>query len=191
MKRVSTIPVSAPIGHGCCSTRWAAEFFFGVVERARALGLLSSEHFTVDGTLIEAWASLKSFKRKDQGPSEPPADRGNPTVNFHGERRSNATHQSESDPEARLARKGAGKEARLCYSGNALVENRNSLLIDFMVEPADGDAERRAALVMLQGSLPGTRRITVAGDKGYDDALVLSDSARLQGVPFRILRIFS
>jgi len=81
--------------------------------------LLSDEHFTVDGTLVEAWASLKSFKRKDREPSQPPDDPGNPTVNFHGERRSNATHQSTTDPEAKLARKGAGKEAKLCYSANA------------------------------------------------------------------------
>jgi transposase len=146
----------------------AGEFFFGVVEQARAMGLLSGEHFTVDGTLVEAWASLKSFKPKDQKPSEPPDDRGNPSVNFHGQRRSNKTHQSATDPEALLARKGAGKEAKLCYSANALVENRNSLLVDFLVEPADGDAERRAALVMLQASLPGHRRLTVAGDKAYD-----------------------
>src|SRR5271169_561293 len=108
----------------------ADEFFRAVVAQARALQLLSDEHFTVDGTLIEAWASLKSFKRKDAGPSEPPDDSGNPTVNFRTERRSNATHQSTTDPEARLARKGPGKEARLCYSANALVENLNTILID-------------------------------------------------------------
>ena len=100
----------------------AGEFFRAVVEQARGLKLLSDEHFTVDGTLVEAWASLKSFKRKDAGPSAPPADRGNPMVNFHGERRSNATHQSTTDPEAQLAKKGAGKEAKLCYSANALME---------------------------------------------------------------------
>jgi len=146
----------------------AGEFFRGVVEQARALKLLSSEHFTVDGTLIEAWASLKSFKRKDRGPGEPPDDPGNPTVNFHGERRSNETHQSSTDPEARLARKGAGKEARLCYSGNALMENRHGLLVDFQVEPADGQAERRAAIAMADERLPGAQRITLAADKGYD-----------------------
>jgi transposase len=91
----------------------AGEFLRAVVEQARGLELLSAEHFTVDGTLIEAWASLKSFKRKDPGPDQPPDDPGNPTVNFHGERRSNETHQSSADPEARLARKGAGKEAVL------------------------------------------------------------------------------
>src|SRR5216683_1957616 len=91
----------------------AGEFFRGVVAQARALKLLSGEHFTVDGTLIEAWASLKSFQRKDAGPSDPPDDPGNPTVNFHGQRRSNETHQSTTDPEALLARKGKGKEAKL------------------------------------------------------------------------------
>jgi transposase len=161
----------------------ASEFFFGVVEQARTLGLLSSEHFTVDGTLIEAWASLKSFQPKDRGRGEPPDDRGNPMVNFRGERRSNATHQSTTDPEAMLARKGQGKEARLCYSANALVENRNSLLGDFLIETADGEAERRAALVMLQASLPGTRRITVAGDKGYDTRDFVAECRALNVTP--------
>ena len=146
----------------------AGEFFRGVVEQARALQLLSDEHFTVDGTLVEAWASLKSFKRKDRGPGEPPDDPGNPTVNFRGERRSNATHQSSTDPEAKLARKGPGKEAKLCYSANALMENRNTILIDFQVEPADGHAERRAAIAMADDRLPGSCRITLGGDKGYD-----------------------
>ena len=89
-------------------------------------------------------------------------------MNFHGERRSNATHQSTTDPEARLATKGPGKEAELCYSANALMENRHALLVDFQVEPADGYAERRAALAMVDGTLPGSRRITLAGDQGYD-----------------------
>src|SRR5713226_7527382 len=110
----------------------AGEFFRGVVAQARALKLLSGEHFTVDGTLIEAWASLKSFKRKDAGPSDPPDDPGNPTVNFHGERRSNETHQSTTDPEAKLAKKGPGKEAKLCYSANALMENRHALLVELV-----------------------------------------------------------
>jgi transposase len=146
----------------------AGEFFRQIVAQAQTLGLLSNEHFTVDGTLIEAWASLKSFKRKGQNPGAGPDDPGNPTVNFHGEHRSNATHQSTTDPEALLARKGKGKEAKLCYSANALVENRNSLLIDFQVEPADGTAERRAAIAMADERLPGGRRITLGGDKGYD-----------------------
>jgi transposase len=146
----------------------AGEFFRQIVAQAQALGLLSNEHFTVDGTLIEAWASLKSFKRKGQNWGARPDDPGNPTVNFHGEHRANATHQSTTDPEALLARKGKGKEAKLCYSANALVENRNSLLIDFQVEPADGLAERRAAVAMADERLAGSRRITLGGDKGYD-----------------------
>jgi len=148
----------------------AREFFTRVVAQARSLQLLSDEHFTVDGTLVEAWASLKSFKRKDREPSQPPDDRGNPTVNFHGERRRNATHQSTTDPEAKLAKKGAGKEAKLCYSANALMENRNGLLIEFAVEPADGYAERKSARAMLETALPGSRRITLGADKGYDTA---------------------
>ena len=136
----------------------AREFFTRVVAQARSLQLLSDEHFTVDGTLVEAWASLKSFKRKDQGPTQAPDDPGNPTVNFHGERRSNLTHQSSTDPEAKLAKKGAGKEAKLCYSANALMENRNGLLIEFAVEPADGYAERKSARAMLETALPGSRR---------------------------------
>jgi transposase len=147
----------------------AGEFFRGVVAQARALKLLSGEHFTVDGTLIEAWASLKSFRRKgEEANKRSDDDPGNPTVNFHGERRSNETHQSTTDPEALLARKGKGKEAKLCYSANALAENRNFLLVDFQVEPADGRAERRAAEAMADERLAGSGRITLAGDKGYD-----------------------
>src|SRR5262245_47917444 len=146
----------------------AGDFFRRIVAQAQARGLLSNDHFTVDGTLIEAWASLKSFKRKGQKRGAGPDDPGNPTVNFHGEHRSNATHQSTTDPEALLARKGKGKEAKLCYSANALVENRNSLLIDLQVEPADGLAERRAAVAMTDERLAGSRRITLGADKGYD-----------------------
>src|SRR6202165_690402 len=146
----------------------AREFFTRVVAQARSLQLLSDQHFTVDGTLVEAWASLKSFKPRHQGPTQPPDDPGNPTVNFHGARRSNATHQSTTDPEAKLAKKGAGKEAKLCYSANALMENRHALLVDFQVEAADGHAERRAAIAMVDERLPGRRRVTLGGDKGYD-----------------------
>ena len=161
----------------------AGEFFRAVVEQARALKLLSEEHFTVDGTLVEAWASLKSFRRKDAGPSVSTDDPGNPTVNFHGERRSNATHQSTTDPEAMLAKKGAGKEARLCYSANALMENRNTILIDFQVEPADGTAERRAAVAMADERLPGQRRITIGGDKGYDTRDFVASCRALKVTP--------
>src|SRR5271167_3713021 len=108
----------------------AQGFFNAVAALARAQGLLSDEHFTVDGTLIEAWAGHKSFTRKDADPKPPPADPGNPSVDFHGERRSNATHQSTTDPEARLARKGAGKEAKLCYAGHVTMENRHGLVVN-------------------------------------------------------------
>jgi hypothetical protein len=161
----------------------ADEFLRAIVAQARALKLLSDEHFTVDGTLIEAWASLKSFKRKDAGPCEPPDDRGNRAVNFRGERRSNATHQSATDPEARLTKKATGKEAKLCYSANALMENRNTILIDFRVEPADGYAERRAAITMLDENLPGSRRITVAGDRGYDTRGFVASCRALRVTP--------
>ena len=148
----------------------AREFFARIVEHAQGLGLMSDEHFTVDGTLIEAWASLKSFKPKVGSNDQPPDDPGNPTVDFHGERRSNATHESTTDPEARLARKGKGKEAKLCYSGNALMENRNGLLVDFQIVEANGRAERSTAIEMVDQNLPGTKRITVGGDKAYDTA---------------------
>ena len=122
----------------------AQQFFDRVVLQANTLGFLSDEHFTVDGTLIEAAASLKSFRPKDQPPSdEPPDDAGNPSVNFHGQKRSNATHQSTTDPDARLFRKGKGKEAKLVFMGHALMENRNGLVIDFEVTAATGTAEGR------------------------------------------------
>ncbi|MGD0073827.1 MAG: IS5 family transposase [Candidatus Binataceae bacterium] len=161
----------------------AREFFTRVVAQARSLQLLSDEHFTVDGTLVEAWASLKSFKRKDQGSQPAPDDPGNPSVNFHGERRSNATHQSTTDPEAKLARKGPGKEARLCYSANAPMENRHGLLIDFAVEPADGYAERNSARAMLETALPGSRRITLGADKGYDTREFVASCRALKVTP--------
>jgi len=145
-------------------------FFAEVVAQAREARLTSDEHFTVDGTLIEAWASLKSFKKKDEKKSSgsDKDDPGNPSVDFHGEKRSNDTHESTTDPEARLARKGKGKEAKLAYSGHALMENRNGLLIDFRIEEANGTAERDVALEMLKDALSETTRATVAGDKGYD-----------------------
>lgn len=145
----------------------AAKFFYAVVEQAKRDRLTSSEHFTVDGTLIEAWASLKSFKSKDGDHKDPPNDRGNPTVDFRGENRSNDTHASTTDPEARLAKKSKGKEAKLSYSAHALMENRNGLLMDFRVDQADGQAEWRNALTMLE-QVAGAQQITVGGDKGYD-----------------------
>ena len=144
----------------------AQAFFDQVVAQARERGLLSDEHFTVDGTLVEAWASLKSFKRKDAVPG-PPDDPGNPTVNFHGERRRNATHASTTDPDARLARKGNAQEAKLCYTGHVLMENRNGLAVGGCVRPASGHAEREAALELL-GDLDRPRGVTLGADKGYD-----------------------
>src|SRR5271157_5212810 len=113
-----------------------------VVAQARTKGLTSDEHFTVDGTLLEAWAGAKSFQRKDEKTPHPADDPGNPTVNFHGEKRCNQTHVSKTDPDAKLARKGAGKEAKLSYSGNLLVENRNGLIVNAEVFEANGTAER-------------------------------------------------
>jgi transposase len=159
----------------------AGKFFAAVVEEARELGLISSEHFSVDGTLIEAWASLKSFRPKDEKPEDgdPPDDPGNPTVNFHGEKRRNDTHESTTDPEARLARKGTGKEARLCFSAHALMENRNGLLVDFLVGPATGTAEREYALAMLKEH--AHQGATVGGDKGYNHRAFV-DGCRKLGV---------
>lgn len=145
----------------------AKQFLAQVVEQARAKGLTSDEHFTVDGTLLEAWAGAKSFQPKEGKSAPPPDDPGNPTVNFRGERRSNQTHASKTDPEALLARKSEGKESKLSYSGNLLVENRHGLIVEAEVLQANGTAERDAALVMLE-QVPGTQRVTVGGDKGFD-----------------------
>ncbi len=160
----------------------AKEFLARVVAHVREQGWMSDEHFTVDGTLLEAWASLKSFQRKDQGDCSPPDDPGNPTVDFHGEKRSNQTHESKSDPEAQLARKGRGKEAKLSYSGNLLVENRNGLIVSSRVWEATGIAERYAALEMLQ-EIPGIGRVTVGGDKGFDTADFVRECRNLQMTP--------
>jgi transposase len=160
----------------------AGQFFRGVVEEARAAGLMSDEHFTVDGTLIEAWASVKSFRRKDNdGREDPPDDPGNPTVDFRGEKRSNETHESTTDPEARLARK-KGKEAKLCYSAHALMENRNGLVVDVQIDEANGTAEHTNAIEMLTGQ-EGSKRITVGGDKGYDTQGFVEDCRRLNVTP--------
>jgi transposase len=145
----------------------AKEFLAQVVEQARAAGLISDEHFTVDGTLLEAWASLKSFQPKDKQDGPPPDDTGNPTVDFHGQKRSNETHESKTDPDALLARKGKGKEAKLSYNGDLLIENRNGLIVNAELLQANGRAERDAALVMLE-QLAGDGRVTVGADKGYD-----------------------
>ena len=149
------------------SAEVAKTFFAEVLAQARERHLFSGEHFTVDGTLIEAWASHKSFKPKDGSDPHTPDDPGNPTVDFHGAQRSNATHQSTTDPDARLARKGPGKEAKLSYAGHVLMENRNGIAVNGCVTPAEGRAEPEAALAMVE-EIPGEHRITLAGDKGYD-----------------------
>ena len=145
----------------------ANAFFAEVLAAIHADGLLSDEHFTVDGTLLEAWASHKSFKPKGE-PNRPPDDPKNPTVNFHGQTRRNDTHASTTDPDARLYKKAVGREAKLGYLAHLLTENRHGLIVDTAVTAASGTAERDAAIVML-GELPlTTRRLTVAADKAYD-----------------------
>ncbi len=153
----------------------AAAFFDAVIDQARQADLLSDEHFTVDGTLLEAWASLKSFQRKDGGPTPPPDDPGNPTVNFHGESRRNDTHQSTTDPDALLARKGPGREAKLSYAGHVLLDNRHGLVANVCVTAATGTAERDAALDLLDGA-PGAQ--TVGGDKASMSRALSPASAR-------------
>jgi transposase len=159
----------------------AREFLIEVVGQAREKNLTSDEHFTVDGTLIEAWASLKSFQRKGEK-NPPPDDPGNPTVDFHGENRSNDTHESTTDPDALLARKGSGKEAKLSYNGNLLMENRNGLIVTTEVFQANGTAERDAALVMLE-QVPGGKRVTVGADKAYDTKDFLAECRNLKVTP--------
>lgn len=159
----------------------AREFLGEVVKQAQEKNLTSDEHFTVDGTLIEAWASLKSFQRKNRKDT-PPDDPGNPTVDFHGEKRSNETHESTTDADARLARKGNGKEAKLSYQGNLLTENRNGLIVNTEVFEANGTAERDAALVMLE-QVPGGQRVTVGADKGYDTRDFVAECRNLNVTP--------
>jgi transposase len=146
-------------------------FFDAVVRQAQAAKLMSDEHFTVDGTLIEAWASLKSFrpKQEDQPGDKNQGDPGNRWVDFHGEKRSNETHESKTDPESLLARKGPGKEAKLCYGAHALMENRNGLLVDLKVTQATGTAEREAAEEMIKRQRrKGVRVKSLGADKNYD-----------------------
>jgi len=154
----------------------ANEFFAVVVEQARAMRLLSDEHFTVDGTLIEAWASHKSFRPKD----DPNNKSGG---NFHGNKRRNETHESKTDPEARLFRKGRGKEAKLCYMGHVLTENRNGLVVDVELTPADGRSEREAGLAMASRLPGGQRRVTLGADKGYDTQAFVAALRELNVTP--------
>jgi len=159
----------------------AAAFFDAVAAQARTAGLLSDEHFTVDGTQLEAWASLKSFQRRDAPPGAPPDDPGNPSVDFHGERRRNDTHVSTTDPEARLHRKGPGREAKLAYLGHVLLDNRHGLVANVGVTSATGTAEREAALWLLEAGAPAGS--TVGADKGYDVASFVRDVRSLGLTP--------
>jgi transposase len=159
----------------------AHAFFERVLAQARAADLLSDEHFTVDGTLIEAWASLKSFRRTDVPPTAPD-DPGNPTVNFHGERRSNATHASLTDRDARLTRKAKGHEAKLAYQGHVLMDNRQGLAVAGCVTRTSGYAERAAALEMV-GAQATAGRITLGADKGYDSRDFVQALRLLQVTP--------
>lgn len=145
----------------------AQAFFEQVLAQARGARLLSDEHFTVDGTLIEAWAGHKSFKLKDEPPAPPADGSRNPTVDFRKDKRSNKTHRSTTDPEARLFKKSEGAGAQLCYMGHVLMENRNGLAVGARITLAGGTAEREACLGLLE-DLGGDRRITLGGDKNYD-----------------------
>jgi transposase len=147
----------------------AQAFFERILAQARKQHLLSAEHFTVDATLLEAWAGLKSFRPKQKDPTDPPSpdDPGNPTVNFHGERRRNATHQSTTDPDARLCRKGNGREAKLSYLGHVVMENRHGLVVSAQATAATGTAEAHTAEDLLE-QVVGERHCTVGADKAFD-----------------------
>jgi transposase len=193
----------------------AAKFMSELLAHKEVRKLLSDEHFSVDGTLIEAWASMKSFQPKvptatpEEPGGDPPAPPATPTpettartepttetktedqpmkernaeVDFHGQKRSNETHASTSDPQARLYKKGKGKEAKLCFMGHALMENRNGLIVETETTQADGFGERKAALVMINRRCPGERQITVGADKGYDTADFVADLRAMNVTP--------
>jgi transposase len=174
------------VGLGMDDAVWAPTTFTKnrdrllVLIHADSARLMSDEHFTVDGTLLEAWASHKSFRPRGDEP--PPDGGGNPTVNFHGQRRRNATHRSTTDPDARLYKKAQGREAHLGYLGHVLMEHRSGLIVRATVTPANGYGERDAALVMLE-SIPGQHRITVAADKGYDTRDFIAEVRAMQVTP--------
>lgn len=160
----------------------SAKLLNGVIAHRKVRRLLSRDHFSVDGTLIDAWASMKSFRRKGDDGKDPPRGR-NATRDFHGEKRSNATHESRTDPDARLYRKGNTKESRLCYMGHALMENRHGLIVKGTLGCASGTAEREAALELIDEHRPGRRRITLAGDKAYDVEAFIGDLRRRRVTP--------
>ncbi len=159
----------------------AAKFLAAVVAQPRVKRLLSSDHFSVDGTLLEAWASIKSFRRKDGDDDDPEGSGRNAERNFHKEKRSNETHRSTTDPQARLYKKG-GQPAKLSYMGHALMENRNGLVVGGSVTLATGMAEREAALDLVSRR-PGRRRITLGADKAYDVRQFVTDLRRRMVTP--------
>jgi len=161
----------------------ATQFFVTIRRLAEKADLLSNDHFSVDGTLIEAWASMKSFRPKDDQDQDPPTSGGrNAEVDFKGQKRKNDTHQSTTDPDCRLLKKGKGKEAKLCFMGHALMENRNGLVVDSRLTQATGTAEREAALEMVENR-PGIKRITLAADKNYDTAEFVRKLRRMNATP--------
>jgi transposase len=160
----------------------AQAFFQAVLKQLQGQRLLSDEHFTVDGTLIEAWASQKSFQKRGRGSEDQDDDPGNPTVNFRGEKRRNATHVSTTDPEAMLAKKGKGKEAKLSYAGHVLMENRHGLIVNAVLTRAYGQAETDAALWMAE-QIARPQRVTLAADKGYDQKWLVQEMRRMQVTP--------
>ena len=163
----------------------AEEFFAAVLDVARVKELLSDEHFTVDGTMVEGWASLKSFQPKDESghnSDDKPDDPGNPTVNFHGQKRSNKTHQSTTDADLRLFKKTKGSEAKLAYQGHVLMENRNGLVVNATLTIASGTAEREAALALIE-QRPQKMRMTLGADKAYDTKDFVADLRACQVTP--------
>ncbi len=161
-----------------------AEALLGeVVREARRRKLVSDDHFTVDGTLLQAWASQKSVRPRNE--DDPPSGGSgkNPAVDFHGQHRTNETHVSRTDPEARLARKGQGQETRLCYAGHLLMENRSGLILDVLVTQATGTAEREAALVLLDRRQTPRKRVTLGADKGYDTRAFVEELRRREVTP--------
>jgi transposase len=159
----------------------ADAFFAEVVAEARRRRLLSADHFTVDGTLLEAWASLKSYRPRDEDDDQHPDGGRNPEVDFRGQRRRRETHVSRTDPEARLATKGSGQTAKLCYMGHVLTENRNGLVVGVALTEGDGFAERAAALALLDRCVSG--RATLGADRGYDTRDFVADLRKRSVTP--------
>ena len=160
----------------------ATKFLAAVLARPKVKALLSGEHFSVDGTLLEAWASTKSFRPKD-GSGPPPAPGRNGEQDFHGQKRGNDTHASTTDPDARLYKKGPGKEARLCFLGHALMENRNGLIVGAVATRASGHAERLAAQHLIEPHAAAARRVTLGGDKGFDTQDFVAEMREINVTP--------